>query len=613
MTLNAHRINCSILTSLFRSRRFVRWSIAAASFAVLLLIPSRATSSTFDGPAELPRVYMQSAMSSTPAPGKTVSVPAGGNVQAALNAANCGDTIQLQAGASFVGSFTLQAKPCDAQHWVIVRTSTPDASLPPSGQRLTPCYAGVASLPGRPQFPCSSPRKLLATLVNSQGGNTSGPIRIAPGANHYRLIGLEITRSVGSGDVSDLIYVAKGGPADHIIVDRSWIHGTTHDDTRTGVALRDATYYAIIDSYFSDFHCTSLLGACTDAHSIGGGNGNNPGGPYSIVDNFLEASGQSILFGGGAATTTPADIEIRRNHFFKPLQWKPGAAGFVGGKGGLPFIVKNHFELKNAQRVLFEGNILENVWGGFSQNGFSVLLMVLNQYSATVNANVCPSCQVTDVTIRYSTISHVGGGFQIATSLARNAPALAGARYSIHDLTVDDVSANKYNGGGGLVMFFNNWQTNVLNNVTINHVTAFPDPGVHIMSVGDRPSYPKMSSIVLTNNIFGTAKYPVWSAISAPDCAGTNVPVQTFNNCFSGYAFNHNAMIAVPSVFPPATWPSGNFFPASVAAVQFANFNNGNGGNYQLLPSSPYKNAGSDGKDLGANISAIQSAIAGVI
>jgi hypothetical protein len=59
-------------------------------------------------------------------------------------------------------------------------------------------------------------------------------------------------------------------------------------------------------------------------------------------------------------------------------------------------------------------------------------------------------------------------------------------------------------------------------------------------------------------------------------------------------------------------WPSGNFFPATASAVQFVNYNGGNGGDYQLLPSSPYKGAGTDGQDLGADVAAIDSAIAGV-
>ena len=49
--------------------------------------------------------------------------------------------------------------------------------------------------------------------------------------------------------------------------------------------------------------------------------------------------------------------------------------------------------------MLFEGNILENVWGGFTQTGFSVLLTAKNQ--SLNGTNVCSACQVDDVTIRY--------------------------------------------------------------------------------------------------------------------------------------------------------------------------------------------------------------------
>jgi hypothetical protein len=40
------------------------------------------------------------------------------------------------------------------------------------------------------------------------------------------------------------------------------------------------------------------------------------------------------------------------------------------------------------------------------------------------------------------------------------------------------------------------------------------------------------------------------------------------------------------------------------------NYNDGNGGDYHLLASSPYKNAGTDHKDLGADINALEAATA---
>ncbi len=61
------------------------------------------------------------------------------------------------------------------------------------------------------------------------------------------------------------------------------------------------------------------------------------------------------MFGGGAATLTPTDIEILNNHFWKPWQWMKGNPNFIGGADGNPFVVKNHLELKNAVRVLVAG------------------------------------------------------------------------------------------------------------------------------------------------------------------------------------------------------------------------------------------------------------------
>jgi len=70
-----------------------------------------------------------------------------------------------------------------------------------------------------------------------------------------------------------------------------------------------------------------------------------------------------------------------------------------------------------------------------------------------------------------------------------------------------------------------------------------------------------------------------------------------------------------------AGWPTngngaGNSFFIGNTGVGFANYGTGDSGfnpaNYQLNPSSPLHNAGSDGKDLGADIVTLQGKIAGV-
>jgi len=580
-----------------------------ATQALALNIADDTASGSFDGPAELPRVYLQTSVADTPAPGKTTTVNAGGDFQSALDNAACGDTITLQAGAVFPGLFTVPQKSCDDQHWIIIRTSAPDTSLPAEGTRITPCYAGVAQLPGRPSFNCTSTKNVMAQLIYT-GKAGSGPIMFASGANHYRFIGLEVTRLAGKAFISDLIGPSQDSPADHIVLDRMWVHGTAHDETTRGVYLAGITSAAVVDSYFTDFHCVSMTGSCTDAQAVGGGGRNFPAGPYRIFDNFLEASGENILFGGGEATTSPADIEIRQNHLFKPLIWMPGHPGFVGGTNGRPFVVKNNFELKNAERVLFEGNILEYTWGGFSQFGYSIVLTPKNQ-AVGISTNSCPACRVTDVTIRYSTVSHAAAGINIANAVSDNGGiAAAGGRYSIHDVTLDDIDSNAYAGAGPLVLVMNGWPRNILGGISINHITGFGDASHPALSVGNDTSNPKMSNFIYTNNLVLAGEYPIWTSGGKTNCAYSTIPLTVISTCFQPYTFVKNAFIDTPAYYSPSKWPADNFFPPDPAYVQFVNYNNAKGGDYHLQPSSPYKNAGTDGKDLGADIDAIQAQIA---
>jgi hypothetical protein len=570
------------------------------------LTVSSSSANGFDGPAELPRIYIQTAVSNTPAPGSTIAVKAGGDLQAALNSASCGDTIQLQTAATFSGIFKFPAKSCDDSHWIIVRTSADDSALTAEGSRLTPCYAGVSSLPGRPALHCASANKVLAKLVMPTTGN--GPIVFASGANHYRLIGLEVTRVAGTGIVYSLSSVAHGGTANNLIFDRVWLHGTAQDETNKGVDLGGTSYVSVIDSYLTDFHCIAITGSCTDAHAIGGGGG-NPVGPFKITDNFLEASGENVMFGGAQSTTTPADIEMSRNHFFKPMTWMPGQPGYVGGANGNPFIVKNLCELKNAQRVLLEANIMEGSWGGFSQKGYAIVLTPKNQAGPN-GSNLCPICQVTDVTIRYNSISHVGAGLQIANALSDNGGvALAGERYSIHDITIDDIDAVKYLGSGRVAEVMMG-PAPPLRNVSINHITAFAPWG--LLSIGG-PLGAQMTNFTFTNSIVSAGSYPIWSTGGgASNCAYFDRPLITFNACFGPFSFARNAVIGSPSAYAPSAWPAGNVFSATTSTTQFVDYHKGNGGNYQLLSTSPYHNAGTDGKDLGADVSTILSETSGV-
>jgi len=130
------------------------------------------------------------------------------------------------------------------------------------------------------------------------------------------------------------------------------------------------------------------------------------------------------------------------------------------------------------------------------------------------------------------------------------------------------------------------------------------------MFLGNKLANPSMYGFVFTNSIVVSGGIPVWnSGGGEASCAVKDVPVTSFNACFSTYTFNTNALVAVPSHFPPSSWPKGNSFAQSVTDVQFVNYS---GGNYQLQTGSPYTNMGTDGKNLGADIVGLNEALANV-
>src|SRR5207245_10804232 len=103
--------------------------------------------------------------------------------------------------------------------------------------------------------------------------------------------------------------------------------------------------------------------------------------PISICTNTIEGSAENAIFGAADPASPdfiPSDIEIRRNYFFKPLSWRVGDPSYAG----IHWVVKNLLELKNAQRVLIDGNLFENNWQD-AQGGTAILFTVRHQDGTT--------------------------------------------------------------------------------------------------------------------------------------------------------------------------------------------------------------------------------------
>jgi hypothetical protein len=151
---------------------------------------------TTDGAAAMPTACMNTALSNTPSSGATRGPDSTtATVQADINAAACGDVILVTAGST-LGTITLPAKTCNSTHWITIKsTGVSNGSFPSEGTRMTPCWSGVASLPGRPAYTCPSPAVLTFTISAPLAGNA-----IVVNGDHYRIIGAKITRNQAHGD-----------------------------------------------------------------------------------------------------------------------------------------------------------------------------------------------------------------------------------------------------------------------------------------------------------------------------------------------------------------------------------------------------------------------------
>jgi PKD repeat protein len=529
-----------------------RFALSVAILGIILSfgnLQSYAARAQSPGEPEPPRIFLSTSYPTTS--GAILNVPAGGNLQAALDSAQPGDTIVLQAGAVFTGNFILRTK--TGNDWIIIRTSNL-AGISTEGVRVSASQAGA-----------------MPRIVS---GNAAPAIATAAGAHHYRLVGLEIGVAAAVGTNYGIVAFGDGSqnslslvPHD-LVIDRCYIHGNSTGDVSRGVAVNSAST-AIIDSNISSCH-----GVGFDTQSIAGWNGP---GPFKIVNNFLEAAGENVMFGGAdprIANMVPSDIEFRRNHCSKPLSWNPSSPSYAG----IHWSVKNLFELKNAQRVLIDGNIFENCWVD-GQTGFIIVLTPRNQ------EGTAPWSVVQDVAFTNNIGRHAAAGIQLLGQ-DNNYPSQREQRIKIANNLFHDIGGAAWGGNGRLFQLVDGTV-----DVHIDHNTAIQTSNI---VTADGTTH---TGFVFTNNITPHNDYGVIGS-------GHGIGNDSLNYYFPGFYFSKNVVIGGPS----QVYPSGNFFPSSIADVQFIDAASYN---FRLSSGSPYKNAGTDGRDIGADQDAIMAAIGG--
>ncbi len=528
-------------------------------------------------PPEGPRVFVDTTYV---APGgKTIGVRAGGSLQAALDAAQPGDVIELQAGAIWRGTFHLRNK-TTGSGWIVVRSSR-FAELPPPGTRVTPADA-----------------PLMATLIAPGSG---WALSTDEAAHHYRFVGIEITGETLAPTVQNYSFVQLDGQhyvgnrkiyqtsyeqvPHHFIFDRCYVHAGPEGG---GEYLRgfvwNSAYTALVDSYVSGF---KSRGADTQAVSS-----DNGPGPFKFVNNYLEAAGENVMFNGSRGylpNLIPSDIEIRGNTFKKLLSWRPGDPSYAG----VTWSVKNLLEFKNGQRVLVEDNLFEDHWAG-AQSGWAVMMSPRTQYGTM------PWAVVSDVTFQNNVFRRTTAGVS-ASGHDTTATWTQSARIAFVNNVFEDLGLYTVRGAfNGVLMML----TNGIQDFTFEHNTVFNTGNLVMFS--HPPSDGLTTGFVFRNNIVHGGGYLIVGD-------GTGFGVAALNAQAPGWVFDHNVITGpwptnTGVSHTAAAIPQDNWFPNSVNGVGFANLA---GGDYRLVAASPYRNAGADGRALGADISAVLSRMRG--
>jgi hypothetical protein len=483
------------------------------------------------------------------AAGSTITVPAGGNLQAALDRAQPGDTVLLAPGATYTGSFVLRAK-SDGEP-ITLRSATDDSKLPGPSERIDPAAAN-----------------LLATITPSDAGPA---LRTAPGARGWRIIAVAF---VGNGRARDLITLGDGSKAQtdlqsipsDIVLDRVLVLGDTTEGQKRGIALNSAST-TIKNSYIGE-----IKAKAQESQAIAGWNGP---GPFTIENNTLEAAGISILFGGADPAVpdlVPSDIVIRHNLMTKKLEWR-----------GSQWTVKNILELKNARRVKIEGNRLENCWVA-AQTGYAVAFTVRNSGSHA------PWVTIEHVVFRDNIVSHVAGGVNILGHDTNGRESRIASDIAIVNNLFDDIDGHKW-GGNGVFLMIGNGPSGVV----LDHNTILQTSNLVTVYGGKKGAWTPSPGFRFTNNI---ARHNTYGILGDGVGFGTKA-IETYfpdavvtNNVLAGGRANRN--------------PPHNFFPSLDELT--ADFVNPDNSDYRLSPRSSLRRAATDGGPLGVNFDELRRA-----
>jgi len=511
----------------------------------------------------------------------------------------------------------------------------------------------VRDLSGRSFKLAATPGGAVIDLTTIGTGMTSASNADVP--HGWKFSGIEFAPTSGTM-LYNVITVGNGSETSRYSMvhsfelDRIWCHDYSNAQNGPRRCIADNAQ----NLYVHDSYIAGMKDQNSDSQAIGGWGSM---GPTAIVNNFLEASGENILYGGSYPTYYPLANQNKifiGNYLYKPFIWKYGY-GAGGGtpsgtclydqagidpdhQGGEFFLdtgndqgyvcvagtwtttgsrpnhygVKNLFEFKSGRDMTLVGNVFQGSWTD-QQNGQALTFLqvhgsgpgIANDHITVINNKIVNTYEL----ITWgSKCSGIGTGVLPCQALAshhtfsNNLVLLGGLKYC-------GVSWFAATCGAG--MWASLWSGHSALQDTFNHNTIVAPDGV-----GGAPYYP--ASYLYDTITFGAKHDQIiyTNSIQSYDFSGA---IATFAGTFTNSFWSRMALIGASGTYTGSAGAgntmSNTVKPANTAAVGFVN---PGAGDYHLASSSPFSAQNSsptllssDGTDLGADIDTVNMAISG--
>lgn len=434
--------------------------------------------------------------------------------------------------------------------------------------------------------------------------------------------------------------------AGNIIIDRCIVTGTFDRQIRAGIALH-GRYVTVKNSFIERIQALGV-----DTQGIIGHNGT---GPFTIENNYIDGVTENIMFGGARGLSpdnppaddrgiTPADISIRYNYLPKVPEryrweaWEPGmyvelgklvfspnvrARGYIALNAGVTattepdwptdasgtvqdgevkwkpystngshWVVKNNFELKKGERLLFEHNVIDKMWRDGQESAINIKSQ--NEPFAC-SPDKDPTCylgRTENIMIRNNIVRSA------PTAIKYSQQGITGTNWVLLNNLFTDIDSKAWGTGG-------EWQAAVTGippiGMVIDHNTIIAPHTAGGIAFDTSRSY-EDHPISLRNNIWSRGNTGVKGSGRAEGKATLETFLCVGGPCGSDLIDQNIIVGADRRVYPNATYNACAKDSACAPSYEYVGFRDPDNEDYSLRDDSAYRGLATDGKDIGVDM-----------